>query len=170
MGNLMDDAKIVPMSPAPAPAVVSDPDAGATLLTDRTKSKRTLSVLLFVAVPIVLIVGVGIAYRLFGDDASAAASAAPQADVRPEALGAPTAVPASVAACQGDLSQVDAQRKWYCQSFMPWKQAVDAKLALLEGRGGGSGVPTGLWILIAVLGANGVVTWIMLLRRRKTSL
>lgn len=157
--NLTNDAKIVP-------STANEPEVGQTLCVKRSGLKGARWSILIIAVPIVAFAGILTASRL--SDSDAVALEVPTVETvtdKPADSNAAVSPPV----CQGDLSQASEQRQWYCNGFMPWKQAVDAELARLDGRGGGTSVTA--WILIVMLlAANGVVqivTWIMLLPRRK---
>lgn len=156
--GLMQNAKHVPSTP-------NEPSADDTFVVNGGRSSKTaLYAILFV---VVIAAGIGLAYRLSGGSgASASASAAGQAETKAETPDVSSA-PALPSVCRGDLSQASEQNQWYCNGFMPWKQAVDAKLDRLDRRSSDGGMSSGqAWILI-LLGANSVLCWIVILRRRR---
>lgn len=151
--SLIKDAKNVSTAAPEA-------DPNATLLIDRKRPKRLRS--LTVIIPIALAIVVAGVYVTSCNGGPSKSSAAENVEAK---AAPPEGASPKAAACQGDLSQAGPQLQWYCHEFMPWKQAVDQKL---DNRASG-GTPSWMRILIGMLVANSLVTWILLLRRKKPS-
>ena len=166
--GMMQSANIVSPSAAAAPgAGQSDEgqsDADRTLIVNRKGSKGMLAVTV-IGILLGAAAAIFVAYRLFGGGGGGTVAAdvshVESKSATPDVSAANDGLPAS---CLGDLSQASEQHKFYCwyyTGFMPWKRAVDTHVAE------SGGIPATGWILILLLGANSVVTWIVLLRRRK---
>ena len=153
-------------SPAPA----AKPSAGETMVIDRAAPGSPMTKYILAILFLALVAG-AIAFLAMrgGGSAPTSVGTVTVGSGSSENVATATGTDDTPAECLGD---VDINRRWYCQHFLPFAKKASAdhdRLDRLEaqGAGSGNGVPYAVWIVLAAIGILTVYNTMKIHSRRE---